>query len=74
MIGMLIGNNMFTSIDDGVSGLADTLIEIALSGNSWDADACVPAELAGVATNDYGPDNIEVCPGDDGSSPKRNTP
>ena len=65
--GMLVGNNMFTSIEDGVGGLSDTLEVIALSGNNWDADACVPIALADVATNDYGPDNIEVCPADDGS-------
>ena len=65
--GMLIGNNMFTSIDDGVGDLSTTLIEIALSGNMWADDACVPIALADVATNDYGPDNIEVCPADDGS-------
>ncbi len=59
--GMLIGNNMFTSIEDGVGGLADTLIVILLDGNPWADDACVPADLADVATNDYGPDNIEVC-------------
>ena len=65
--GMLVGNNMFTSIEDGVGDLADTLEVIALSGNPWADDACVPADLADVATNDYGPDNIEVCPADDGS-------
>ena len=65
--GMLIGNNMFTSIDDGVGGLSNTLIEIQLGGNRWADDACVPAALADVATNDYGPDNIEVCGADDGS-------
>ena len=47
--------------------LADTLEVIALSGNPWADDACVPPELADVATNDYGPDNIEACPADDGS-------
>ena len=63
----MIGNNMLTSIDAGVGGLADTLIVILLDGNNWDADACVPAALADVATNDYGPDNIEACAADDGS-------
>ena len=65
--GMLVGGNAFTSIEDGVGDLANTLEVIALSGNNWDADACVPIALADVATNDYGPDNIEVCPADDGS-------
>ena len=61
------GNNMLTSIDDGVGGLADTLIVILLDGNNWDADACVPAELADVATNDYEAAGIAVCGADDGS-------
>ena len=55
------GNNMFTSIEAGLGDLGDTLIEIALSGNPWDADACVPAELASVAKNDYTEAGIEVC-------------
>ena len=46
---MLIGNNMFTSIDDGVGGLSNTLIEIQLGGNPWADDACVPDALADVA-------------------------
>ena len=62
-----LGNNMFTSIDDGVGDLAGTLIEIALSGNPWADDACVPAELAGVEKNDYEAAGIDVCGADDGS-------
>ena len=65
--GMLIGNNMFTSIDDGVGGLSNTLIEIQLGGNPWADDACVPDALAGVATNDYEAAGIAVCGADDGS-------
>ena len=65
--GMLIGNNMFTSIDDGVGGLSNTLIEIQLGGNPWADDACVPADLADVATNDYEAAGIAVCGTDDGS-------
>ena len=61
------GNNAFTSIHADLAGLADTLIEIALSGNPWDADACVPAELANVAKNDYAAAGLEVCSADDGS-------
>ena len=62
-----LGNNMFTSIDDGVGGLSDTLIEIQLGGNPWADDACVPADLADVATNDYEAAGIAVCGADDGS-------
>ncbi len=55
------GNNSFTSIAAGVGDLADTLIEIALDGNPWNDDACVPAELANVAKNDYAEAGIEIC-------------
>ena len=57
------GNNSFTSIAAGVGGLADTLIEIALNGNPWNANACVPVALANVAKNDYTAAGIEVCDG-----------
>ena len=62
-----LGSNMLTSIAAGVGGLADTLIEIALRGNSWADDACVPSPLANVAKNDYTTAGIEVCSADDGS-------
>ncbi len=62
-----LGSNMLTSIAAGVGGLGDTLIVIALDGNPWDADACVPAELANVAKNDYAEAGIEVCVSSDGS-------
>ncbi len=61
------GNNSFTSIAAGVGDLADTLIEIALDGNPWNANACVPAELANVAKNDYTAAGIEVCSANGGS-------
>ena len=57
------GNNSFTSIAAGVGGLADTLIEIALNGNPWNANACVPVALANVAKNDYTAAGIDVCDG-----------
>ena len=62
-----LGNNSFTSIAAGVGDLADTLIEIALRGNSWADDACVPTALANVTKNDYADAGIEVCSADDGS-------
>ena len=62
-----LGNNSFTSIAAGVGGLADTLIQIALNGNPWADDACVPAELANVTKNDYVQAGIEVCSANDGS-------
>ena len=60
-------DNDLTSIADGLGDLADTLIEIGLNGNPWDAVACVPAALANVAKNDYTTAGIEVCSADDGS-------
>ncbi len=62
-----LGSNMFTSIASGVGGLGDTLIQIALNGNPWADDACVPAALANVAKNDYADAGVEVCSADDGS-------
>ena len=61
-----LGNNSFTSIAAGVGGLADSLIEIALNGNPWANDACVPAALRNVAKNDYEEAGLEIC-GDDGT-------
>ena len=60
-------DNELTSIADGLGDLADTLIEIGLNGNPWDAVACVPAALANVAKNDYTEAGIKVCSADDGS-------
>ena len=57
---------MFTSIAAGVGGLGDTLIVIALNGNPWAANACVPAELANVGKNDYEAAGLEVCESSDG--------
>ncbi len=61
------GNNSFTSIAAGVGDLSNTLIEIALNGNPWNANACVPPELANVAKNDYTEAGIEVCSANGGS-------
>ena len=61
------GNNAFTSIAAGVGDLADTLIVIALNGNPWNANACVPAALANVARNDYAEAGIAVCSAGDGN-------
>ena len=59
--------NQLTSIAAALGDLSDTLIEIALSSNSWTDDACVPAALANVATNDYAEAGLEVCGSDEGS-------
>ena len=65
------GNNSFTSIHADLAGLADTLIEIALRGNAWADDACVPAALEDVATNDYDEAGLDICEDDStaGDSP-----
>ena len=62
-----LGNNSFTSIAAELGDLSDTLIEIALNGNSWADDACVPVALANVAKNDYADAGLEVCESGDGS-------
>ena len=62
----LHGNDL-TGIAAELGDLADTLIEIALKENPWGSDACVPAELADVATNDYDEAGLEVCASSDGS-------
>ena len=58
---------MFTTIAAGVGGLGDTLIQIALNGNPWANDACVPAALGNVAKNDYAAAGLEVCSANGGS-------
>ena len=62
----LHGNDL-TGIAAELGDLADTLIEIALKENPWGSDACVPAELADVAANDYDEAGLEVCASSDGS-------
>ena len=59
--------NQLTSIAAALGDLSDTLIEIALSNNSWTDDACVPAALANVATNDYVDAGLEICGSNNGS-------
>ena len=59
--------NRLTSIAAELGDLSDTLIEIALRRNSWTDDACVPAALANVATNDYQEAGLEACGNDGGS-------
>ena len=62
----LYGNRL-TGIAAELGDLSDTLIEIALRRNSWTDDACVPAALANVATNDYQEAGLEACGNDGGS-------
>ena len=68
------GNNSFTGIAAGVGDLSDTLIEIALRGNSWSDGACVPAALRNVATNDYAEAGLEICGEEPGSDLEVETP
>ena len=63
----LHGNELTGGIPDALGNLADTLAHISLKDNNFDDDACVPAALANVATNDYEEAGLEVCESDDGS-------
>ena len=56
-----LDGNELTGIAAGVGDLSDTLDEIALRGNSWSDDTCVPAALRNVATNDYDEAGLEIC-------------
>ncbi len=62
-----LDGNRLTSIAAELGDLSDTLIEIALSRNSWTEAACVPAALANVATNDYADAGLQICESNDGS-------
>ncbi len=64
--GMLIGNNMFTSIEDGVGDLDDTLTHMYVNGNSFADGTCLPGDLASVANNDFEAAGLVAC-ADDGS-------
>ena len=63
----LHGNELTGEISDALGSLADTLAQISLRENSFDADACVPVALADVASNDYEEAGLEVCGSDSGS-------
>ena len=63
----LHGNELTGGISDALGSLADTLAQISLRENSFDADACVPVALADVASNDYEEAGLEVCGSDSGS-------
>ena len=63
----LHGNELAGGIPDALGSLADTLAHISLKENNFDANACVPAALADVASNDYAEAGLEVCGSSDGS-------
>ena len=63
----LHGNELAGGIPDALGSLADTLAHISLKENNFDANACVPAALADVASNDYAEAGLEVCGSDNGS-------
>ena len=58
----LSDNQLTGTIPSELGDLGDTLANIRLAGNSFDATACVPSGLANVATNDYSEAGLSVCP------------
>ena len=60
----LHGNMLSGQIPMELGGLADTLMVINLMGNSFADDACLPAALGDVGTNDSG---LPTCSTGDGS-------
>ena len=57
----LHGNRLTGGIPMELGELADTLVEIGLKENTFDANACVPTALANVPTNDYVIAGLSVC-------------
>ncbi len=55
-------NGLTGTIPSQLGDLGDTLTNIRLASNSFDANACVPRALANVATNDYTDAGLSICP------------
>ena len=58
---LLHDNRLTGEIPGELVGLTDTLTHLYLAGNSFDADACLPGNLASVANNDFDVAGLEVC-------------
>ena len=54
-------NQLTGTIPSALGGLSDTLTNIKLAENSFDANACVPRSLANVRTNDYSEAGLSIC-------------
>ncbi len=58
----LSDNQLTGTIPSELGDLGDTLGNIRLAGNNFDAAACVPSGLANVAENDYSEAGLSICP------------
>ena len=54
-------NQLSGAIPSGLGDLGDTLSNIRLAGNSFDANTCVPRALSNVATNDFSEAGLSIC-------------
>ena len=54
-------NNQLTRIEVGLENAADTLTQLYLSGNTWDAGTCLRGDLADVETNDFDTAGLAAC-------------
>ncbi len=54
-------NQLSGAIPSGLGDLGDTLSNIRLADNSFDANTCVPRALSNVATNDYSEAGLSIC-------------
>ena len=54
-------NQLTGTIPSALGNLGDTLTNIKLAENSFDANACVPRSLANVRTNDYSEAGLSIC-------------
>ena len=58
----LHNNGLTGTIPAQLGDLGDTLSNIKLAGNSFDANACLPSGIANVAANDYTEAGLSACP------------
>ena len=54
-------NQLSGAIPSGLGDLGDTLSNIRLADNSFDANTCVPRALSNVATNDFSEAGLSIC-------------
>ena len=55
-------NQLSGAIPSQLGALGDTLTNIKLADNSFDANTCVPRALANVDKNDYSAAGLSICP------------
>ncbi len=54
-------NQLSGAIPSGLGDLGDTLSNIRLADNNFDANTCVPRALSNVATNDFSEAGLSIC-------------